>query len=164
MGSQLAPAGKAQWVYRLWMPRKDAALNVDGVAGRRAEDRQPFIVMKGLGPPAQEDVMELIPDIERVVALADAIDEKYGDAVEAGHLHGPTYAFLSDIDELRYGVLGVVHGPGRDDDPVLWKQKLPEIHELGRRAEAWLACVGRMYLQAHRCGSFSDIENPAQRC
>jgi hypothetical protein len=96
--------------------------------------------------------------IGRAKALADRIDAEYGDAGEAEFNFGLTYEFLNDINELSDAVSGLVHG--RSDEPALWKERAPEINELEHRLEAWNACVGRLYLRAHRTGVY---QAPSQK-
>ena len=96
--------------------------------------------------------------IGRAKALADRIDAKYGQADDAEFRFGLTYEFLNDINVLSDAVLGLVHG--RSDEPVLWKERVPEINALERRLEAWNACVGRLYLRAHRTGVY---QGPSQK-
>jgi hypothetical protein len=96
--------------------------------------------------------------IGRAKALVDRIDAKYGVAGEAEFNFGLSYEFLNDIKELSDAVLRLVHG--RSDEPALWKERAPAINELEQRLEAWNACVGRLYLRAHRTGVY---QAPSQK-
>jgi hypothetical protein len=74
---------------------------------------------------------------------------------------GLTYEFLNDIDELNAIVSSLAQCCS--DKPDVWKERVAEISELEKRLEAWDACIGRLYLRAHRTGVYQGLGQNAPR-
>lgn len=92
--------------------------------------------------------------IGKAKALADRIDAKYRNADAVEFRLGLTYEFLEDINELNDTVSGLTQG----------RESGPEINDLEKRLDAWNACVGQLYLHAHRNGVYvgqKDVARPA---
>jgi hypothetical protein len=99
--------------------------------------------------------------VGKAKALADRLDAKYAHADAVEFSLGLTYEFLNDIDELNDIVSSLAQCCR--DKPDVWKERVAEIGELEKRLETWDACIGRLYLRAHRIGVYTEPGQGAPR-